>query len=483
MVQSLASLLKRPSVRDALLVGVVVTVAALFGILSRPIGFLSLFWPANAILLGLFYRIPRLARWPSWIAAIIGFLIADLSTGDGLVPTLWLTAANITGVFCGWFAFHAMRQQYREAAHPLAFLYMLAAAAFASLGAALVGCWAAPLLLERDPLWGLGFWFASELVSYVAVLPVVLTIPGPARLIEQLRPGRLFSRLSWADLIPGAVLLCSVLVAHWVGGPGAIAIPAPALLWCALRYPVFPTAVLTLVLSAWQMITVVNVIEMQREGIDPVYSAISLRFGLALFALAPLTVASVSQLRNELMQQLNRAISHDHLTGTLARATFVERAMALLQSGRGSAVMMLDLDHFKHINDRFGHSVGDLALVAFAQTTMAGLRHGDLFGRIGGEEFAIVLVDADRQRALQAAERIRADIEALAVGIGHTEPLRLTVSIGVALAQPAIGFDRWLASADRALYCAKNAGRNQVSLDGGEEPPGSGRSRQVRSAA
>jgi diguanylate cyclase (GGDEF)-like protein len=129
-----------------------------------------------------------------------------------------------------------------------------------------------------------------------------------------------------------------------------------------------------------------------------------------------------------------------------------------------TAVLLIDLDHFKSINDRFGHAVGDRVLQVFADTAKANIRSSDLIGRLGGEEFAAVLYNAGREKAVALAERIRwAFAEAATEVDGRL--VNATVSIGVVvnLDQP---FDvpDLLGQADQALYYAKERGRNRVEV-------------------
>jgi diguanylate cyclase (GGDEF)-like protein len=121
-------------------------------------------------------------------------------------------------------------------------------------------------------------------------------------------------------------------------------------------------------------------------------------------------------------------------------------------------VLIIDLDHFKSINDRFGHAFGDQMLEIFADTARQSVRSTDLLGRIGGEEFAVLLPNMNRNRALAIAERIRANFAQAAVEVGAT------VSIGLAHCQDDAELDvpELLAQADQALYCAKKNGRNRV---------------------
>lgn len=167
--------------------------------------------------------------------------------------------------------------------------------------------------------------------------------------------------------------------------------------------------------------------------------------------------------------------NHDALTGT-ANLRHFHRLVGLelghaRRMNRALALLALDLDHFKRINDQFGHAAGDLALKAFAATCRAALREPDILGRCGGEEFAIALPNTGLDGALVLAERLRAAIEALRVPLPDGQDLTFTVSIGIAVAPPATSaatdVAALMARADRALYASKKAGRNRVSI--GEE--------------
>ena len=124
---------------------------------------------------------------------------------------------------------------------------------------------------------------------------------------------------------------------------------------------------------------------------------------------------------------------------------------------------MMDIDHFKQINDGHGHKVGDRVLERLAAVCRETLRAVDIAGRIGGEEFAVLLPQTDPAEALEVAERLRAAMAAASVPMEQGPPLKFSVSIGVTsltLAGDDVG--ALLDSADRALYAAKNAGRNRV---------------------
>lgn len=156
----------------------------------------------------------------------------------------------------------------------------------------------------------------------------------------------------------------------------------------------------------------------------------------------------------------------DSLTGLRNRGAFFEHAAAVhdraVRSGRGYAFLMVDIDEFKVINDRHGHLAGDAALGALAETLRGILRAADVAGRIGGEEFAVVLPDTPAEGARRVAERLREAVAETVITEGNVA-LRLTVSVGIAGHGPHdAAIEDVMARADAALYRAKAQGRNRV---------------------
>ena len=175
------------------------------------------------------------------------------------------------------------------------------------------------------------------------------------------------------------------------------------------------------------------------------------------------------------------AASTDPLTGLLNRRAFLEGAASLCarQANRGLPVtlLMLDLDHFKSINDRFGHATGDEVLRTFAEVARSSMRGSDIIGRLGGEEFAVIVAEP-MEFAARIAERLRAGLRAAAITIDK-QVIGATVSIGAATAyEPVTDIAALIARADAALYRAKHDGRNRVHAADDETPP----SQSVRSA-
>ena len=181
-----------------------------------------------------------------------------------------------------------------------------------------------------------------------------------------------------------------------------------------------------------------------------------------------------------------RAAAIDPVSGLFNRRHFQSRLEEELQrAGRRDttvALLMIDLDDFKRINDTYGHAAGDATIRAVATIIRRAVRHFDICTRYGGEEFAVVMPDSGEATATTVAERIRSRIAAWRSSEAHFKSLQITTSIGFALSDPSTSMDDLLARADRALYEAKEAGKNQVRVaepDPGASPKSLPVSRQI----
>jgi len=178
-----------------------------------------------------------------------------------------------------------------------------------------------------------------------------------------------------------------------------------------------------------------------------------------------LSMSAMLMVHDALLADARDAANRDFLTGALSRQGFEALARRYVDrvqmQARPLSLLVLDLDHFKRINDTLGHAGGDTVLRAFVQMAQAQLRPTDALGRIGGEEFALLLPETDLDGAMQLAERLRNAAAEQTVTIG-AQVCRYSLSGGVAAWLHGESFDRLSARADHALYDAKHQGRNRI---------------------
>jgi diguanylate cyclase (GGDEF)-like protein len=164
----------------------------------------------------------------------------------------------------------------------------------------------------------------------------------------------------------------------------------------------------------------------------------------------------------------------DSLTPAMSRVETLSRTdleiKKAFRSKKPISFLMLDIDHFKLVNDTYGHPIGDEVLISLVSRCLEVLREIDIFGRVGGEEFLVILPQTEKQEAMNAAERLRSRIENTACHTSTGKEIFITISIGIAVFNPRAeeGIDsgsvlrKYYAVCDKAMYQAKQAGRNQV---------------------
>jgi len=322
--------------------------------------------------------------------------------------------------------------------------------------------------------------------------------------------------LSWRGQIPDAasivganvLMLTGVVLFYWGTqrffglAPsyrrwlGVIVATIPFLVWYGLLEPSF-TARVMLMTGLWFGLTCLMILLIWRRGKE-VFSTrymvvvlvlhasiLLLRFLTALlplpgehlldpsriqslyvtanaFIILALCIGFILMASDKLRDEFEHAASHDYLTNALLRRTLIAACEQELERcrrhGRSMVLLMLDIDHFKAINDTHGHQMGDRVLIDFVNRITPLLRRSDQLGRFGGEEFVILLPETSQEEALAVAERIR-----IRVGLPDKDLPPVTVSIGMTSNRPDEGkIDVLLARADKALYKAKEAGRNRI---------------------
>ncbi len=252
-----------------------------------------------------------------------------------------------------------------------------------------------------------------------------------------------------------------------------------AIAWTALRYrapqrPKYNYYFLAIAAFAGGLVHVARSLtyglgfDHERAFLDP--SPLNVAFlGLGILSLPFMSIAMVMLAHDRLAERMERLATIDELTGTLVRRAFIERAEGALAaawaSGTPLAFAILDIDNFKAINDRYGHAAGDCALRYFGATVSRLLRPGDQFGRLGGEEFAVLFPKTSVAEALRLTNVLRA-----AIAASPCEQTPCTFSAGVEEFRAGDTLARVMVRADAALYTAKALGRNCVVMasSGGE---------------
>jgi len=254
----------------------------------------------------------------------------------------------------------------------------------------------------------------------------------------------------------GTVYMASVAIGLWLGRGEQLSARGPLIVFAAVHAGMLTLGVYTFFNRA--------------VGTDQVPSVMSL-FGLIYFESEIFFVGTavfLLSLVRERSEAASRAAANiDSLTGIASRSALLERAERTIERCKRDnapvSVVMFDLDRFKTVNDTYGHAVGDGVIKRFCEVTAAMLRPNDVFGRLGGEEFAAVLPGAGIEAAAVRADRIRASF-ATSCRFVKGYPVNATVSAGVAASDDAQErtLSALLESSDKALYCAKAAGRNRV---------------------
>jgi diguanylate cyclase (GGDEF)-like protein len=210
-------------------------------------------------------------------------------------------------------------------------------------------------------------------------------------------------------------------------------------------------------------------------------------FALGTLALPALSLGAVMLANARMLDETAYAADHDHLTGAPSRRAFFELADRELararRHGTGLGLLLIDADHFKRINDTYGHSVGDEVLRDMVRRTQGVIRKVDYCARLGGEEFGVLLPDAGFETARTVAERLRTALDRASQRTASETGPAYTVSIGLAMLESGESFASLMNRADSALYTAKAGGRNQVACAQTSAPavqPPSGGAKVIR---
>lgn len=418
---------------------------------------LSLFWPLNAVMAGVFARYAFLHRWYYYLISYLAMLAYDAATTSWGSASLIINFSNMVFIITLAMFINHERRQIRKAPQPINALRLFGYCFVAALLCAFFGA-IGSVGFNGHGFWPLfADWFGEQFSTGVLIVPCILTM---SRLREPLR-------LKAGQLMPLAAVAVSVLASVVIGGAGSLAFALPSLIWCAVRYPLPVTCLVTLVTGGVEIILVANQVINITVGSPLIVSHMfSARLGIATMAICPVIVSVSVEAINRLMRQLSLRADFDFLTRVYSRSGLYE---ALNRgdkrfSGKLLTVMLLDIDYFKSINDNYGHECGDKMLVTFAQKIQKEVGEQGLVARMGGEEFAVVAATHDAEEGQMLAETLRRAIENH-LFTWQQQTLHLTVSIGLSSGksdawQLTAMFETLLAVADENLYRSKRMGRN-----------------------
>lgn len=460
---------------------------------------IAIFWLPNGILLAALLLVPR-RYWPlHLLAAVAAEIAADLPTFT-LAQALGFAAINVFECLLAAYLLQRVARPFAldRLRHVGLFgLYVLVVACgLASLLGAVVYSQTTQTATSFWDFWLI--WWLGDSLGVLLLTPLLLVW----------LQGRTASAIG-NRLEAIALSILTLLLALWVFTEGvdmaAENFPRrpflllPLAVWAAVRFGTRGAASIGLLIAA-------IAISANYHGLSPLVATMpgdtvlllqeflaALIFpSLALAALLDelrTTHVKIDSLNRELEarvetrtrelqwanQRLQELASIDSLTGACNRRHFLELAQVEIsrakRRGQALSVIMLDIDYFKTINDRFGHEAGDQVLAALAATVLGTLRGGDIFARLGGEEFIVMLPGQDFSEAARMAERLRLLVAEMEVSCC---PVRVTVCAGVAgLESESDDIGALLRRADQGLYQAKNQGRNQVCL-AYSTPPGEG---------
>lgn len=450
----------RPLV-NAVLIFSVTTLFYFIGAMLRLVDELSLFWPLNAVMAGIFARYSFLNRWYLYLLSYSAMLVYDGVTTTWGMASVLINLSNMVFILSMASLVQWEKRRIRKTPQPINALNLFSYCLISALLCALVGAAASVGIGGLDFFSLFGDWFSEQFSTGVLILPCMLTFSWP----------RSIPALKVKNLLPLLALVVSVLASVWIGGAGSLAFPLPALIWCAVQYPLPVTCLLTLVTGGLEIILmangIINIFVASPLQMPRMFSA---RLGIATMAICPVIVSFSVATINRLIRQVSLRADFDFLTQVYSRSGLYE---ALNHDSNGFAgkhltVMLLDIDYFKSVNDSYGHECGDKVLKSFARKVQQETGEQGVVARMGGEEFAVVVVTKDPAEGFALAEKIRQSVESHAF-MWRQNTLRLTVSIGLSNGRSRASkltdeFNKLLAQADEYLYRSKKAGRNCTSM-------------------
>jgi diguanylate cyclase (GGDEF)-like protein len=447
--------------------------------ISRQAGNIATLWPPNGMLVAALLLIhPR--RWTEvLIAGALGSLAANLFNGASVVTASSITVANLVEAIVAtsiirWKA--GRRVLFRNSGDVAV---LIVAAITAALVAGALSATSAKLLAHAPFTTIFIKWVLGDVLGLLVVMPIAVIAHdvikhGPDLMMKQRSQGE-------AALILAGVFGVSVAVFS-PDVPPVQFLVMPTVLLASFRLGPLGAALSTVIVAIVGSLGTVLAAKAGANTADEVTLRVfNFQLNLAVLFLTALPIGAAmaqrAQLEQDLTDEKERAdrfakdmaslANIDDLTGLATRRFFLDQLDHMAATARRIkqplTLAMIDIDHFKPINDKFGHAVGDAVLMAIGAACRSAVRGEDVIGRLGGEEFAMLMPLTDQDTAYRIVDRLREAVAAIAIPTSDGRSVSVTISVGMAMfADQQI--DRLLLDADRALYVAKERGRNRIVL-------------------
>lgn len=307
-------------------------------------------------------------------------------------------------------------------------------------------------------------WLGSPILAWVSVVSVALYVLAYQLLRK--RYNKIAVAVVWFEVLAHSAL--GVVMLGWESGVHAfILLFVPITVASTqLRHALLPVTALWLFYIGLYVTTQLWLPPLQPVSSTATIAIHTVSLGIVIAMLGYLAHLYLSTIHNA-QRRLRELATTDSLTGLSNRRYVLEAAhneAAMLNDTDFLSFVLADLDHFKSINDIYGHEAGDRVLVAVSEAFRSCIRENDLVARWGGEEFLLMLTDAPAVEARGIAERIRQHVESLDIQLGG-ESLRITMTMGLSVHCPGETVSESISRADKALYRGKQAGRNRVEID------------------
>jgi diguanylate cyclase (GGDEF)-like protein len=400
-----------------------------------------------------------------WPAIAAGAFLANITTAGPVLGVAAIAGGNTLEAVVGAFllrrvaGFEPSLERVRDVLALVAYAGLVSTAICATAGVSSLSL--AGLVPHGQVLSTWRVWWFGDLGGDLVVAPALLVFAS--------RPA--FERRPWVG-VEAVGLLAALVATSAVAFSSRVSfayVVIPLLLWIAFRFRQPGIAIASLIVSG---IAVWSTAHGNGPFIGGSEDAELLRAQtyVGVAAVTGLVAAALITERRQAEQLLRQLANHDPLTGLFNRRRFAEELERWIgQSARYGglgAVLVVDVDHFKRINDEFGHSVGDQALARLATLLRKRVRSTDIVARLGGDEFTVLLPHANEEEALALTTALRDELSNESLLLGAHRSVRVTISIGVSQFGQGVDLDpkRVLANADAAMYEAKEAGRDTVRI-------------------